>query len=199
MHRTFRIAAILSVALSNMLMAQHGASGATRPALTPAKEASQFDFLIGQWELVVTPKVNSLAAKIHGAPTLLGTWKAWRAVDGFGLEDELRITDRSGNPSALSASMRVDSVNERRWIISGIDAYRGRASSASGAWRGSEMVVAGQGADEQGKPYQTRTRYFDITPTSFKFQQDRSSDGGKSWEEGVLKIAAKRVAAAAPR
>src|SRR5262245_40799697 len=89
MPRLLRTAALLYVLSPLSLVAQHSATGGSRPALSPAREASQFDFLVGQWELVVTPKVNSLAAKIHGAPTFLGTWKAWRAVDGFGVEDEL--------------------------------------------------------------------------------------------------------------
>ena len=194
-----RIVATLGVALPAALSAQHAATGAARPALTPAKEASQFDFLIGQWELVVTPKVNSLAAKIHGAPIFLGTWKAWRAIDGFGVEDELRIMDKSGNPNALGQTLRVYSANDHQWIITAVDAYRGRASSAKGDWQNGAMVVVGQGTDEEGKPYQTRTRYFDITPAAFKYQQDRSSDGGKTWDEATLKIAAKRVAATAPR
>jgi len=61
------------------------------------------------------------------------------------------------------------------------------------------MVILGQGTDEEGKAFQTRTRYYDITPAAFKYQQDRSSDGGKTWDEGTLKIAAKRIAATAPR
>jgi hypothetical protein len=194
-----RLLTAIAVALPASVAAQHGTPSSARPALTPAKEAAQFDFLIGQWELVVTPKVNSLAAKIHGAPTFVGTWKAWRAIDGFGIEDELRIMDRSGNPSALAQTLRVYNANERRWIITGVDAYHGRASSATGDWQSGQMVVVGQGIDEQGKAYETRTRYFDISPTAFTFQQDRSSDGGKTWEEGTLKIAAKRVAAAAAR
>src|SRR4051812_21554394 len=108
MTRAFRIACTaLCIASPITLVAQHGATGSARPALTPAREAGQFDFLIGQWDLVVTPKANSLAAKIHGSPTFLGMWKAWRAVDGFGVEDELRIMDRSGNPSSLSHALRV--------------------------------------------------------------------------------------------
>lgn len=200
MTRASRIAfAVLCIASPAVLVAQHSATGSARPALTPAKEAGQFDFLIGQWELVVTPKVNSLAAKIHGSPTFLGTWKAWRAVDGFGVEDELRIMDRSGNPSSLTHVLRVYSANDRKWLITGIDAYRGRASTSSGEWKGNEMVIFGQGADEEGKPFQTRTRYYDITAAGFKYQQDRSLDGGKTWDEGALKMAAKRVAATAPR
>src|SRR3569833_1076955 len=151
-----RIAAAVGLLLPTLAFAQHAPSGAGRPALTPAKEASQFDFLIGQWELVVTPKVNSLAAKIHGAPTFVGTWKAWRAGDGFGVEDETRILDRSGNPTALGQALRVYSANERRWLLTSIDAYRGKATSGTGEWKGTEMVITGRGVDEEGKTLQTR-------------------------------------------
>jgi hypothetical protein len=199
MRHISRIVAILGILVPAALAAQHGTPGPARPAVTPVKEASQFDFLIGQWELVVLPKVNSLAVKIHGAPQLLGTWKAWRTLDGFGVEDELRIMDRSGNPSALGEMLRVYSATDRQWIVTGVDAYRGRASSAKGDWQNGAMVIIGQGVDEEGKPYQLRSRFLDITPTAFTFQQDRSSDGGKTWDDALLKITAKRVAAAAPR
>ena len=87
------------------------------PAVTPAKEATQFDFLVGQWEIEVTPKVSGLAAMIHGAPRLTGTWKAWRAFDGFGVDDELRVVDGSGNPIALSHGQRVYDAKAKRWML----------------------------------------------------------------------------------
>ena len=192
-----RLAAIAIVVLPCVASAQHPGGGAT--ASTAPAEARQFDFLIGHWELVVRPKVTTLAARIHGAPKLLGTWKAWRAFDGFGIEDELRIVDASGNPTSLGTSMRAWSVGERRWLVTTLDAYRGRMTSASAEWRGTEMVLTGRGTDAEGKPTLLRTRFFAITPAAFRFQQDRSSDEGKTWDEGVLKIDAKRIAAAAPR
>jgi len=197
--RVATLALSIALAAPAAATAQHAGSAAARPALAPAKEAAQFDFLIGQWDLTVTPKVSSLAARIHGAPRLLGTWKAWRALDGFGIEDELRIVDGSGNPSALSHALRVYDANDRKWVITGVDAYRGKSSSSSAEWRNGEMIATGQGTDQEGKAYLTRTRYFDITASSFKYQQDRSTDNGRTWEEGTVRIAAKRVATAAPR
>ena len=47
------------------------------------REAKQFDFLLGQWEIVAEPHVSFLVATIHGQPKLPGIWKAWRALDGF--------------------------------------------------------------------------------------------------------------------
>lgn len=193
------VTALLVVALSSPLAAQHSGGGASRPALSPAPEATQFDFLIGQWELTVYPKVSSLAARIHGAPRLLGTWKGWRAIDGFGVEDEMRIVDRSGNPSSLTHAVRVYNANEKKWMIAGVDAYRGKTSASSGELKGGQMVIFGQGVDEEGKPLITRTRYYDITATAFRYQQDRSTDGGKTWDDGRLRIEAKRVAGEAAR
>lgn len=194
-----RLATMALLLLPVAAAAQHGAGGTAPPAFTAPKEAGQFDFLIGQWELTVTPKVSGLAARIHGAPRLLGTWKAWRAFDGFGIEDEMRIVDGSGNPASLAHTLRVYSAADRRWSITGLDVYRARYSTSTAEWQNNEMRLTGQGADAEGKASLTRTRFHAITPTSFRFQQDRSTDDGRTWTEAVLRIEAKRVAAAAPR
>jgi hypothetical protein len=200
MHRRQLAALLLLCSAPTFALAQqHSNARPAPPANSPPKEATQFDFLVGQWALTVTPKVSSLAARIHGAPKLLGTWKAWRAFDGFGIEDELRIVDRSGNPSSLSHAMRVYNGAERRWEVTAVDVYRARPSAATAVAQNGEVVQSGRGVDSEGKEYLTRTRFFGITPTAFRYQQDRSSDGGRTWDDGVLKIEAKRVAASAPR
>lgn len=186
----------LALALAGSAHAQHGGSGAA--AVAPA-EAAQFDFLVGQWELEVTPKVSGLAAMIHGAPRLVGSWKAWKAFDGHGLDDELRIVDASGNPVSLSHSQRVFDAKGKRWLVSGLDVYRARFGSSSGQWQGGEMRLEGSGQNAEGKPVLTRTRFFEITPERFKMRQDRSHDNGASWEEGTLTVVAKRMARKAAR
>jgi hypothetical protein len=188
---------LLLLGMSAVARAQH--SGGAQPIRSAPREASQFAFLTGQWELVVSPGVSGLAAKIHGVPRLAGTWKAWRAFDGFGVEDELRITDESGNPRSLSHAMRYYDATARRWITTTLDVYRGVFTSSTAEWRDGVMLVTSHGIDAEGKAYAVRSRYYDISPTAFRFRQDRSSDEGKSWTEGVLSIDAKRVAAAASR
>ena len=61
------------------------------------------------------------------------------------------------------------------------------------------MVAIGEGTDAEGKRYTSRARIGAITLSSFHYQQDRSYEGGKTWDEGRLVIDAKRVAAVAPR
>jgi len=187
----------LLVALSTTAGAQHGGGG---PGLQSAPaEAAQFAFLVGQWELVVKPNASTLAMKIHGVPKLAGTWKAWRAFDGFGVEDELRITDASGNPRSLSHAMRYYDSAAKRWTTSTLDVYRGVFTTSTANWRDGKMTVTSRGVDGEGKAYVARATYSDITPTSFRFRQDRSMDDGQTWTEGILTIDAKRVAASASR
>jgi hypothetical protein len=191
-------AALALAILPRVALAQHGPAAAP-PAQTPPREATQFDFMVGQWELVVKPLATSLAARIHGAPRLSGTWKAWRALDGWGIEDELRITDASGNPRAFSHAVRVYDATARRWNVSLLDVYRGAFTTSTADWRDGAMLTASQSTDADGKRYLVRTRYYDVTPTGFRYQQDRSADDGRTWTEGVLRIEARRVAATAPR
>ena len=163
-------------------------------AVAAPAEVKQFDFLLGQWELEVHPKVSGLAAMIHGTPRLVGTWKAWRAAGGLGIEDEMRIVDASGNPIALNRTQRVYAAAEGLWNISGHDVTRGRTSEAKGKWQDSEMHVDGHFTDA-GSKILTRTRFYGITAGAFHMQQDRSTDNGQTWEKGSLAIDAKRVTA----
>ena len=190
---------ILRSTILAVLIACASAASAQQAPTTPRPEARQFDFLIGQWELEVHPKADSLMAKIHGAPQLTGIWKAWRAFDGFGVDDEVRIIDTSGNPVALSHAMRAYSSAESSWLVVSLDAYRGRIVESKGHLQDADIVLNGNGTDPEGKPVLTRARYSKITADSFHLQNDRSADNGATWDEAVLVIDAKRVGAAATR
>jgi hypothetical protein len=179
--------------LPALLGAQRGSS------LSPAPgEAHQFDFLIGQWDVVVTPTVSSLVARLHGVPRQSGTWKAWRALEGRGVEDELRITDAAGNAKSLSHSVRVFDQAAGRWLVSTFDVNRAAFKESSGEWNGTTLTLIAEGLNAEGKAVISRTRFARITPNAFRVVQDRSADKGKSWEE-VQTSDAKRVAAIAPR
>ena len=180
--------------------AQPSTGGAApRVASTAPREAAQFDFLVGQWDVQVTPKVAGLAAHLHGAPKLSGVWKAWRALDGFGIEDELRVVDGSGNPNAFLRTTRLFDAAASKWSQMSLDVYRARFTPASAEWVNGEMRLRSSGRDAEGAAYVQRVRFYDITPTSFKYQADRSTDGERTWETAVVRMTARRVAATAPR
>ena len=192
---------LAAIAAAPAAAAGQHAGGSPAPASSPStvapREASQFEFLVGQWQLEVRPAVSSLAARIHGVPKLVGTWKAWRAFDGFGVEDELRIVDESGNPKTLAHAVRVYDPSARRWTTSTLDVYRATFVASTAEWAEGQMTVTSRGTDKDGKPFVTRTRFSDITPTSFRFVQERSRDDG-TWTE-TLRIQAKRTAPTAAR
>jgi len=195
MNRFHVLAASMLFAFSTVAGAQPAVPAAA-PVVSPA-ESRQFDFMLGQWTIDVHPKVSGLVAMIHGTPKLIGTWRAKRSANGLGIEDESRIIDGSGNPVSVMRSQRTWVAADKRWKISGLDTLRKRNSSATGRWTGSEMQVIGSYVDEDGTPTRTRTRYCQITPNSFRMIQDRSTDNGKSWDEGMLTIDAKRSSSVA--
>jgi hypothetical protein len=174
------------------LHAQHGA-GAEPPSTRAPHEASQYDFLAGQWELAITPKVSGLVAQIHGVPKLRGAWKGARALDGWGEVDELRIADASGNPIAYTHFVRVYDPETKHWLISAVDVYRQRISTASAQLLNGEMLSVSDALDPEGKPYRSRTHITDITATSFHYSQDVSHDGGATWDMDHLVMEAKRT------
>ena len=177
--------------------AQHG-GGQPAPSRVAPPEAAQYNFLVGQWDLVVKPAAVGLAQKVHGTPKLIGTWKAWREFDGWGVEDELRITDASGNPKGLSHAMRYYDATAKKWRGVGLDVYRSVVTNSIAEMRDNVMVTNSSGRDPDGKAYLSRARYADITPNSFTFIQERSTDNAKTWDE-TLRIEAKRTASLAPR
>jgi hypothetical protein len=192
-----RFLVVLSMFLgAARVQAQHGAS--PPPNRVAPATASQFAFLVGQWELVVKPAATTLGQRVHGVQELTGLWKCWRAFDGWGVEDELRITDRSGNPVSLTHAMRFHDPKTSTWRITTLDVYRGLFNQSAAQLRNGEMTVVSRGTGSDGKAYLSRGRYTNVERDSFRFVQERSLDNGRSWKAN-LTIDAKRVAAAASR
>ena len=189
---------IASLACAPSLAAQHAGAAASSPTVAP-KEGAQFDFLIGQWEVVAKPVAKTLGQRIHGVQKLPGVWKAWRALDGWGIEDELRLTDASGNPRLLTHTIRYFDSSARKWNLSAIDVYKGIVSASAAELKGKQMLVTGQGKEADGGAYLSRGTFTNITAQTFAYRLDRSYDGGKTWTEGLTTIDAKRTAATAPR
>jgi len=158
-----------------------------------ATELHQFDFLLGQWQVVGELKVPGLIALIHGTPKLAGSWKAWHTADGKGIEDELRLTDVSGNLLSSVRFTRIFSHDENRWTITGLDARDGHAQPATARWQDGEMVVIGGGTDREGKRYRSRMHFKAVTSTGFRMVQDRSYDEGKTWDLAYMTLNASRM------
>ena len=89
-------------------------------------------------------------------------------VKYLGIEDELRLTDASGNPRTLSHAMRVVDPTTRTWKTTSLDAYRSSFASSVGEWKNGEMHTSSSGTDGEGKAFQSRSRYIEIKASSFR-------------------------------
>lgn len=163
-------------------------------AYAAVPEARQFDFLVGQWQVSGEAKVSGAMALFHGRPKLAGSWKGWRRADGEGIEDELTLTDASGTLLSAVHFTRTFSREENAWIISGRDSRKGGAPTPATARRqGDEMLMTSTGVTPEGKQYRHRTHYLAITPAGFRLVQDRSYDGGKTWDSGAVTLDVRRT------
>jgi hypothetical protein len=188
------LTSLCAIALSPVaLHAQHDSGAGSSLNTKAPREASQYDFLVGERALTITPKVSGLAARIHGVPKVHGSWKGSHALDGWGVEDELRIVDEAGNPIAYTHFVRIYDPIARHWIVTSVDVYHQVATTYVAQLQGKEMLSTAIGIDAAGKPYQSRTHITDISTAGFHFSQDISHDNGATWEEGHLVMDAKRV------
>lgn len=187
-----RYAFIVALSLGFATLASQAVAADAGVQASTAPEFHQFDFLLGQWQVKGEVKVSGLVALIHGTPKLAGRWKAWRNPDSKRIEDELRLTDTSGNPLSSVHSTRTFSHDENCWKITGLDVLDGHAQTSTGYWQDGEMVMIGGGTDHEGRRYQSRTHFNAITSTDFRMVQDRSYDEGKTWEMAYLTLDASR-------
>ncbi|MEC5217987.1 hypothetical protein RCH09_002953 [Actimicrobium sp. GrIS 1.19] len=168
--------------------------GASAASVAAAPEARQFDFMVGQWQVSGELKVSGAMALFHGNPKLAGGWKAWRAADGQGIEDELTLTDASGTVLSAVHFTRKFSPDENCWKVTGRDTYKGALPTpATARWQGDEILMTSSGTTPEGKHYRNRTHYLAITPVSFRMVQDRSYDEGKSWDTGTMTLDVRRT------
>ncbi|MEO8578339.1 MAG: hypothetical protein ABI556_16635 [Gemmatimonadales bacterium] len=191
MRSVIAVILLASLVVTTPASAQHG-GGAANLTVTAPREVSQFDFMVGEWDLDVRVPATTFATKIHGMPKLVGTWRVRKALDGWGLEDDMKITDVAGNPKSLSHAVRYFDRNTGKWAISGLDVYRGKFSTSTAEWRGNDMYLSGSGKDAGGNTQMIRTRIYDISQSGFKFRQEKSADHGKTWKE-TISIEARRA------
>ncbi|HEY0779818.1 MAG TPA: hypothetical protein VGD56_17765, partial [Gemmatirosa sp.] len=80
-----------------------------------------------------------------------------------------------------------------RWELVTVATGTGVADRGTARRVGDEMHVEQVFNVAAGTPERWRIRYFRIRPDGFSWTGDRSTDGGRTWDAGYLRLAAKRV------
>lgn len=140
------------------------------PALTGEGEA--FDFLIGDWDVVITWHPKNGEKDIYRAK-----WHNHWIIDGYAVMQEWR------GPSLTGTEIRYYDKETESWT--------GQNIYVNGAWRqtkaksdGNNMVVTIFAESKELGKYLNRETYFNITDNSFEMKSDISTDNGKSWKRG---------------
>lgn len=164
-----------SIALGLSLLA------GAQPALgaEPRDGQRDFDFLVGSW----TVKNRRLAKALSGSSTwheFPGTLVARRLGDGRTILDELVVDTPSGRVQGLTLTLY--DPRARQWS-------QHWSNSANGTLDrpliGSFQDGRGELYDQEtyeGRSILARNVWSDITPTSVRWEQAFSADGGKTWE-----------------
>ena len=148
------------------------------PALTGEGEA--FDFLIGDWDAVITWHPENGEKDIYRAK-----WHNHWIIDGYAVMQEWR------GPSLTGTEIRYYDVATKSWT--------GQNIYVDGAWRetkaksdGDNMVVTIFAESEELGKYLNRETYFNIKDNSFEMKSDISTDEGKTWKPGAYSMIVNR-------
>jgi hypothetical protein len=143
---------------------------------TVADGAHDFDFLHGRW----TVKHHLLKARGAGSGEWTkhqGTAETRPLLGGLCNVEEHRITGR-----ASGVALRCYDPAAKRWAIYWVNDRDGLLGPpVYGAFNGSEGEFEGDDSFD-GKAIKVRFLWHKLSPTSAKWEQAFSFDGGKSWE-----------------
>ena len=146
------------------------------PTRTPGK-AGDFNFLTGNWT------ISHRQVKASGGKQwdeFQGEATCWSILGGIGSIEELRIPARNFSGMGL----RLLDVEKHVWADFWVNARSGVLVSpgTNGSFENGIGTFIADDVD-QGRPIKVRGVWDRITPTSCRWHQAISRDGGKLWEE----------------
>lgn len=149
---------------------------AAAPQALPPAKAGDFDFLAGHW------KIANRRLKGPGKEwdTFPGEATCWTILSGAGSIEELRIPARDFSGLGL----RLLDVKQRVWAdywVNGREGVLGTPGMTGSFIDGAGVFVADDKDGDQ--PIKVRGVWDRIKPTSCRWHQAVSRDGGNTWEE----------------
>ena len=151
------------------------AAGAALPA-PPQGKAGDFDFLAGHW------KISHRRLKKVGSDdwdVFQGEATCWTILGGVGSVEELRIPARAFSGMGL----RLLDVEKKLWSDFWVNGKSGVLTTPgmNGGFENGVGTFVAEERDAADKPIAVRGVWDRITPTSCRWHQAASSDGGRTW------------------
>jgi hypothetical protein len=140
-----------------------------------------FDFLVGEWR-AHHRKLKERLANNHEWVEFDGTQSMRKLMDGYANEDDNIFNVPGG--AYRGVSLRAYDPKTGQWAIWWLDGrnpfgdldppVKGSFKDGIGTFYADDML--------RGKPIRVRFLWSHITPTSARWEQAFSADGGKTWE-----------------
>ena len=170
--------------LSCLMMLRAGEAAQDKPSESGPRDLSgahDFDFLIGEWR-VYSRRLKERLAGSQDWEEFDGTIRAAKTLDGLGNVDDTIFNTPGGAYRGMAP--RAYDPKTGLWAIWWIDGrnphgavdppVRGRFENGVGTFYADDTL--------RGKPIKVRFTWSHITPTTARWEQAFSSDGGKNWE-----------------
>jgi hypothetical protein len=143
-------------------------------------QVGDFDFLAGEW------RISHRRLKAGGGKdwdVFEGQATCWTVLGGAGSIEELRIPARSFS----GIGIRLLDRGKKAWTDFWVNGRDGVLAppGTTGAFVNGVGTFEADDMDE-GKPIKVRGVWDRITPTSHRWHQAVSRDGGRTWEENWL-------------
>lgn len=179
-----RSAALLAAAAA--LVAATSARAAD-PAPTPAaitRDGSHdFDFDFGVWKTEITRRLHPLSGSAESMK-LTGTVTIRKVWGGKASLEEIEADGPKGHWEGMSIFLYDPAAHQ--WSQSFIGSATGTfAGGFIGSFHDGKAELFAQDTLD-GRSVLVRATWSDITPTSHKYEEDYSADGGKSWEVSFM-------------
>ena len=176
---------LLAVVASPPARAQSDTTAQPADAPEPGDGQDDFDFEIGTWRT----ELSLLRNPLSGSSTWVeyeGTSVVRKVWDGRANLVELDVEGSTGRIEGLS--LRLYNPESGQWSLNFANSAYGELTppviggfeNGRGEFYGQEML--------NGRPIFVRFIISDITPTSCRFEQAFSADGGKTWEVNWIAV-----------
>lgn len=154
--------------------------GTRNPNAPP--ETAQYDFVIGDWDVVINFRNTDGTAFTYNA-----RWHNTWIVDGYAVMQEWR------GPYASGSEVRIYSPQDGHWL--GFNVYNawGTPKAVTASFANGEMVVMVDPVTDETGTFINRETYSNITEDRWEMHSDRSNDGGETWQQGAYDLVATRV------
>jgi hypothetical protein len=167
---------VLQIAAGLAVAAPAGLAGANTAAAKPAPtgKPGDFDFLSGRW------KIKNQRLKDGGWDRFDGEATVYALLAGVASVEELRIPERNFSGMGL----RLLDVEQKLWADHWVNSRSGVLTPPP-AWGSFVDGVGLWDSDdtERDQPIIVRGAWDQITPSSCRWYQAVSRDGGKTWKE----------------